>query len=302
MFELKPYLVLHKSLIEKALVAYIEQLTLSDRMKLPMQYALMAGGKRLRPILCLSACTAVGGDQQVALPAACALEMIHTYSLIHDDLPALDNDSLRRGKPTCHVHFDEATAILTGDALLTASFEILSAGGTVLNAEDHDVTNIGKWLKIIQIISTAAGCRGMIEGQSQDLAFEGIKLDQKKLQNLHSLKTGALIRASVQSGAILGHATQNQFDRLTTYSELIGLAFQVIDDVLNEKGDPELLGKAVGTDHQRQKNTYPALLGLSESESYAGELVDNALQALVAFDSKADPLRAIASYIIERNR
>jgi geranylgeranyl diphosphate synthase type II len=302
MFELKPYLVLHKSLIEKALVAYTEQLTLSDRMKLPMQYALMAGGKRLRPILCLSACTAVGGDQQVALPAACALEMIHTYSLIHDDLPALDNDSLRRGKPTCHVHFDEATAILSGDALLTASFEILSAGGTVLTAEDHDVTNIGKWLKIIQIISTAAGCRGMIEGQSQDLAFEGIKLDQEKLQNLHSLKTGALIRASVQSGAILGHATQNQFDRLTTYSELIGLAFQVIDDVLNEKGDPELLGKAVGTDRQRQKNTYPALLGLSESESYARELIDNALQALVGFDSKADPLRAIASYIIKRNR
>lgn len=302
MFELKPYLALHKSLIEKALVAYSDQLTLSDRMKLPMQYALMAGGKRLRPILSLSACTAVGGNQQVALPAACALEMIHTYSLIHDDLPALDNDSLRRGKSTCHVHFDEATAILTGDALLTAAFEILSAAGTALSEEDPDAVNPVKWLKIIQVISTAAGCRGMIEGQSQDLAFEGIKLDQKKLQNLHSLKTGALIRASVQSGAILGHATQNQFDQLTTYSELIGLAFQVVDDVLNEKGDPQLLGKAVGTDRQRQKNTYPALLGLSESESYARELIDNALQALVGFDSKADPLRAIASYIIERNR
>lgn len=302
MFQLKPYLASRKLMIDEALKEYIDQLCMSERMRLPVLYALMAGGKRLRPILCLAGVAAVGGNEKNAMAAACALEMIHTYSLIHDDLPALDNDSTRRGKPTCHVHFNEATAILSGDALLTTSFEILSNAGFAFSKSDQDLQTALKWLKVIKIITKAAGCRGMIEGQCQDLAFEGIKLEQDMLQKLHSLKTGAMIRASVQCGAVLGDASQKQFEHLTSYSECIGLAFQVIDDVLNEKGDPQLLGKAVGTDRQREKNTYPALLGLDRSEAYARELIEGALKAISIFDNKAEPLRAIARYIVERNR
>jgi geranylgeranyl diphosphate synthase type II len=302
MFELKPYLQQRKALIDQHLSAYTEQLCLSDRMRQPVRYALMAGGKRLRPVLCLAACVAVGGNEQAAIAAACALEMIHAYSLVHDDLPALDDDRLRRGKPTCHVQFDEATAILTGDALLTAGFEILSAAGMEMSDSGNDRCRARDWLTIIQIISQAAGCRGMIEGQSQDLAFEGVRLDREALQKLHSLKTGAMIRASVQSGAVLGQASASQYEQLTVYADSIGLAYQVVDDVLNEKGDPQKLGKAVGTDRERQKNTYPSLLGLGASEAYARRLIDNALQALAMFDKSAEPLRAIAVYIIERNR
>jgi geranylgeranyl diphosphate synthase type II len=239
----------------------------------------------------------VGGDSQAAMPAACAIEMIHTYSLIHDDLPALDDDSVRRGKPTCHVQFSEATAILSGDALLNMAFETVCAAG--LNSPVEDAR---KWLQIVDIVSHASGCRGMIDGQARDLAFEGIRLSAGDLQALHELKTGALIRAAVHCGALLGGGSQRHIDHLSDYAARIGLAFQVVDDILNITGDPDLMGKSVGTDQQRQKNTYPSLMGLDQSRQFAGDLIDRALQALSIFDNKADPLRAIARYIIERQR
>ena len=233
----------------------------------------------------------------MALPAACALEMIHTYSLIHDDLPALDDDDLRRGKPTCHVQFDEATAILTGDALLNLAFETLASAGI-----EAPSSNASLWLAVTDIISKASGCHGMIEGQARDLCYEGIELEQNELEAMHRLKTGALIKAAVHSGAVLGCGGDAQIDRLKFYAENIGLAFQVVDDVLNVQGDPAILGKAVGTDVSRQKNTYPSLLGLDRSKSYAHQLIADALQALNIFDNSADPLRAIAQYIVDRNR
>jgi geranylgeranyl diphosphate synthase, type II len=297
MIDLKLYLEEYRGSVNAALQDYLQRFCISERMHSPVEYAISAGGKRVRPILCLSACTAVGGLVTKALPLACALEMIHTYSLIHDDLPALDNDDLRRGKPTCHKQFNEATAILAGDALLTMAFEAIAEAGSAAPAQEA-----GRWLQILDVISKAAGCRGMIEGQARDLAFEGIRLSRDELESMHRLKTGALIGASVHIGALIGMASDEQIGHLRDYAADIGLAFQVVDDILNVKGDASVLGKAVGTDQSRQKNTYPALLGLERSEKYAAALIDRALLALDIFDNKADPLRAIARYIISRNR
>lgn len=297
MIDLKSYLGENRAVINTALQGCLGHFCLSERMRNPVEYAISAGGKRVRPILCISACTAVGGSSEKALPVACALEMIHTYSLIHDDLPALDDDDLRRGKPTCHIQFSEATAILAGDALLTMAFELIAETGSAASADEAAV-----WIRILRVISEAAGCRGMIEGQARDLAFEGVRLNQDNLESMHRLKTGALIGASVHTGALVGMGSDRQIERLNEYAANIGLAFQVVDDILNVKGDASILGKAVGTDESRQKNTYPALMGLEQSERYAAELIHRALLALDLFDGKADPLRAIARYIIDRNR
>ena len=296
-FDLKSYLSVQRESIDLALSEFIRQLCPSEHLHEPVAYAVMAGGKRLRPVLCLSAAAAVGGDVDAAIPAACAIEMVHTYSLIHDDLPALDNDKLRRGKPTCHIRFSESTAILAGDTLLNLAFEVVSEAG--LKAPQAMTRT---WMQVIQVVGRASGARGMIEGQARDLAFEGLRLAPETLQAMHELKTGALIQAAVHSGALLAGATAEQIDYLITYAKHIGLAFQVVDDILNVTGDPELLGKAVGTDQARMKNTYPALMGLEASRRFADSLIDSALQALSIFDNKADPLRAIAKYIIERRR
>ncbi len=264
-----------------------------------MRYSLMAGGKRIRPILCLASAETVspgGISGEDILIAACALEMIHTYSLIHDDLPAMDDDRLRRGRPTCHVAFDEATAILAGDALLTLAFETLSASG-MSNAEKSTV-----WTAVIQEIASAAGVHGMIEGQMMDMISEGTSLCIDELKTMHSLKTGALIEASVYSGALLAGGTLEEMDSLREYARNIGLAFQVADDILNVEGDPALMGKAVGTDFQKNKSTYPSLLGLETSKGLAKKLVFDALQSLENFDDRSAPLKAIAFYIIERKR
>jgi len=297
--ELKSYLNAQRSIIEAALEHYLLRKCTSRYLSGPIQYALMAAGKRLRPVLCLAAATAVGGQTEAgaAMPAACAIEMIHTYSLIHDDLPALDNDDLRRGQPTCHVKFGEASAVLSGDALLNMAFEVLSEAGLQSSASQSRT-----WMKVIDTIGKASGCLGMIEGQARDIAFEGIRISSEDLQAMHQLKTGALIRASVRSGALLGGGSEEQVTRLEQYAENIGLAFQVVDDILNITGDPDKLGKAVGTDADRRKNTYPALLGLEASQHFSSALIDSALQALSIFDNNADPLRAIAHYIVERNR
>ena len=261
-----------------------------------MKYSLMAGGKRIRPVLCIAAAEAVGGKADDVLPVACAIEMIHTYSLIHDDLPVIDNDDFRRGKPTCHVAFDEATAILAGDALLTLAFEILSS------IELKNEIYASKWLSVVHAISRAAGYQGMIEGQMRDIASEGIMLTLNELEEMHSLKTGAIIEASIYCGAIIGNGGIKQIKQLGIYAKNIGLAFQVTDDILNVEGDPKIMGKAVGTDKNRKKSTYPSIMGINKSREFAEKLAGNALQSLDGFDNRSDPLRAIASYIIERKK
>ena len=296
MIDLSAYLKNKNQQINVALEKILHDSQPSEPIVEAMKYSLMAGGKRIRPVLCIAAAEAVGGKPQAVLPAACALEMVHTYSLIHDDLPAMDNDDLRRGKPTCHVAFDEATAILAGDALLTLAFEVLSS--VKISGENQALG----WLKVIHIISTAAGYRGMIQGQMLDMAAEGQDLTVDELKSMHALKTGALIEASLLCGAVLADARKRQMEVLGTYARNIGLAFQVTDDILNVEGNPKVMGKAAGTDELREKSTYPALLGIKTSRQYARNLVDEALQVLEVFDKEADPLRALAMYILERKR
>jgi len=295
-FDLNSYILSKRKQINDALEEILGHTSNSGRIINAMKHSLMAGGKRLRPILCIAAAEAVEGKTDDVVRAACALEMIHTYSLIHDDLPAMDNDNLRRGQPTCHVAFDEATAILAGDALLTLAFEILSS--MELTNKNHAL----KWLRVVNTIATAAGYKGMIEGQMRDMAAEDTLLSLEKLEEMHALKTGALIEASIITGAILGDGSLEQIEKLKIYAKNIGLAFQVTDDILNVEGDPAVMGKDVGTDQTRKKSTYPSILGIEKSKEFARKLVNNALQALDYFDNKSDPLRAIAHYIIERKR
>jgi len=296
MFDLDAYLSSRTQRINDALESILKISGRRDRILEAMKYSLMAGGKRIRPILCMAATETAGGDAENAVAAACALEMIHTYSLIHDDLPAIDNDVLRRGKPTCHVAFDEATAILAGDALLTLAFQTLSS------VEFDNPKQAATWLRVIELISHAAGYCGMIQGQMIDIGSEGSRLTLADLQSMHRLKTGALIEASLSSGAVIGGLDANRIKMLEIYAQNIGLAFQVTDDILNVEGDPEMMGKAVGTDKLRNKATYPSLLGIQESKKFAKELIKNALEALASFDKKAEPLRAIANYIVARKK
>lgn len=296
MFDLSAYIKNKNQQINVALEKILHDSQPSEPIVQAMKYSLMADGKRIRPVLCLAAAEAVGGKPQTVLPAACALEIVHTYSLIHDDLPAMDNDDLRRGKPTCHVAFDEATAILAGDALLTLAFQVLSS------VQFTGENQASGWLKVIHIISTATGYQGMIRGQMLDMASEGQHLTVDELKSMHALKTGALIEASLVCGALLADARKHQLEILKTYAQNIGLAFQVTDDILNVEGNPKEMGKAVGTDQLREKSTYPAILGLETSRQFAKNLVEKALQALEIFDKKAEPLRGLATYIIDRKR
>jgi geranylgeranyl diphosphate synthase type II len=252
-----------------------------------MAYSLFAGGKRLRPGLALGACEMLSGDDSPALPAACAIEMIHTYSLIHDDLPAMDDDDLRRGQPTCHVKFGESTAILAGDTLMTMAFDVLAE----TNRTD-----------VIREIARASGVNGMAGGQILDLEAEDTPVDLAGLQAIHRLKTGALIRCSVRLGAMLGGAGPDALDAITRYGEAIGLAFQIADDVLDVIGTEAAIGKPVGSDVRSHKSTYPALVGIEESQHLAQAAVDEALAALGEFGGEADNLRALARYIIEREK
>lgn len=293
-FDLKSYLALRKKWIDQTLAEIVKQTSKPRRITRAMAYSLMAGGKRIRPILCLAAAEAVGGKAEDALPAACAVEMIHTYSLIHDDLPAMDDDALRRGRPTCHKAFNEATAILAGDGLLTLAFQTLSANDTIKNQAP------ATWLEVVHAYAFAAGYEGMIEGQMLDTAFEGTQIALKELEEMHALKTGALFNASVYAGAVIGGGTKIQIEKLKAYAIHIGLAFQVSDDILNIEGNPALMGKATGSDAKRQKCTYPSLMGLEQSKELANQLINSALQALQIFDNRSDSLRAIARYIIER--
>lgn len=252
-----------------------------------MRYSLFAGGKRLRPGLALGACEIVCGDDARALPAACAIEMIHTYSLMHDDLPSMDNDDLRRGKPTAHRVFGEAMAILGGDALLTMAFDVAA------RAENPQV---------VREIAQASGVCGMVGGQVIDLESEGKRLSVHDLKNLHARKTGALIRISVRAGALLAGASEESLKALTAYGEHVGLAFQIADDVLDLVGTEAALGKPIGSDVARDKSTYPAAVGLERARELGEESVSAAIDALAPFGAEADPFRALARYIMDRDR
>ena len=294
-FDLSRYLAAKRELIDAALNRYLSQKPENPLIS-AMRYSLLASGKRIRPILCLATGEALKiNDPAILIPTACALEMIHAYSLIHDDLPAMDDDDLRRGVPTCHKQFGEATAILAGDALLTLAFDVAS------RPLELPMNSSGQ-LAVVNTLAQAAGHLGMVEGQSRDLNHEGTLLSIEALKALHQLKTGALIQAAVQSGAILAGADPKASNALGRYAQYVGLAFQVTDDILNVEGDPDILGKAVGTDQARGKNTYPSLLGLDQAKTMADQLIEDAVAALTSFDAAGDPLRAIADHILLRKR
>lgn len=264
------------------------------RLHAAMRYALLDGGKRIRPLLVYASGHALGCAQDKLDRAACAVEMIHAYSLVHDDLPAMDNDELRRGKATCHVAFDEAMAILVGDALQSLAFQTLS---------DDTCADIpvAARLQMMQLLARASGSRGMAGGQALDIDSVGMQMNLPELENMHIHKTGALIRASVQMGAISAQASPDRLKHLDHYAKAMGLAFQVRDDILDVSGDTATLGKTAGKDQAADKPTYPQLLGLSGAREKAQELLDESLDSLVDFDEKADYLRQLAHFIIGRN-
>jgi geranylgeranyl diphosphate synthase, type II len=290
---LRDYLAGQQQLVERELDRLVPgESTPPATIHRAMRYSLFAGGKRIRPLLCLAAARAVSDSAEGAVTAACTLEFIHTYSLIHDDLPALDNDDYRRGALTCHKVFGEAMAILAGDALLTLAFQVLS---TCLAVDDRRRT------RLISELSEAAGTvGGMIGGQVADLEGEGQPPDAALLESIHRAKTGALLRASVRMGAIYAEAAPEQLAGLSAYGEHIGLAFQMIDDILDVEESSEALGKTAGKDAQQQKITFPAVYGLTESRRMAEAERQKAHEALEIFGSRAGRLRELADYIVRR--
>jgi geranylgeranyl diphosphate synthase, type II len=295
--DLKTYLAKKKAVVDEALKELFPapQGPAAEVVK-AMVYSLFAGGKRLRPILCIAGAEAVGGRESSVLPVACALELIHTYSLIHDDLPVMDNDDLRRGKPTNHKVFGEAIALLAGDGLLTEAFRLMSSSDPAEAAEPLSL------LRVIRLVAAASGYEGMVGGQVADIRSEGKQVEPGTLEFIHTHKTGALIAASVTSGAILGGGRDAEVDAITRYGRAVGLAFQVADDILDVEGDSKEMGKGVGGDARKRKITYPSVIGLASSKETQKNLVEQAIDALRSFDEKAAPLRKIAVYIIERKK
>lgn len=291
---LDAYLQDRRKIVEEALHWYLPtENNMPVEIYKAIHYSVFAGGKRIRPILCLAAAEATGGDMAQAMSVACALELIHTYSLIHDDLPSMDNDDFRRGKPTCHKVFGENIAILAGDALLTEAFIILSRAEKLqFSAQNR--------LAVIQEISQAAGVAGMVGGQTLDVLSEKSSPDQEVLHEIHRRKTGALIKAAVRSGAIMANARENKIQALADYGMNIGIAFQIADDILNVEGDRELMGKETGSDKALGKVTYPSLMGMDYAKEELQKYIDAAIESLTIFDKRALPLRLIANYIMER--
>jgi geranylgeranyl diphosphate synthase type II len=294
-FDLKRYLSERKQLVDEALEKYAPAPTgLEKSVSEAARYSLFAGGKRLRPILCLAAADILNGSYELVLPVACAFEMVHTYSLIHDDLPAMDNDDFRRGHPTNHKVFGEAMAILAGDALLTEAFSLIASA-----AEGAQIA-APKFVRVIGVVARASGYRGMVGGQVIDLESETREVDLVTIEYMHIRKTGALISASLEAGAILGGGDDLQISALTRYGHHLGLAFQITDDLLDIEGDAQVMGKTPGSDAAKNKKTYPALLGVPQSKQTAQTHVQEAVDALAIFDGKAEPLRAIARYLLVR--
>ncbi|MCC8160767.1 MAG: polyprenyl synthetase family protein [Oscillospiraceae bacterium] len=256
-----------------------------------MRYSVFAGGKRLRPILMLNTCKMLGGDTDEVIPFACAIEMIHTYSLIHDDLPAMDNDDLRRGMPTSHIKFGEATAILAGDALLNRAFEIVS---------EYDGNNIKRAMTAINILARSSGTEGMIGGQVVDMESEGKDITLDELRYLHLNKTGAIIRSACAVGALMGGADKEEMDAIDEFAKNLGIAFQIQDDILDVTGSEEELGKPIGSDKEENKNTYVKLAGLEKSVKMAAEYSEKAKKSLGIFGEKADFLTELTDYLTNR--
>lgn len=293
---IQKYLSDKKTFVDAGLQKAIQNISQAPTLlRESMQYSLDAGGKRIRPILVLAAAEAVGGSAEAVLPIACALEFIHTFSLIHDDLPAMDNDDLRRGKPTNHKIYGEGKAILSGDGLFSQAFSLLSCRETASKIDPKIL------LEIICDIAEASGPEGMVGGQVYDLEAEGKTLDPKALEKVHHYKTGRLITVSVTSGAKAALASASELEVLKQYGEKIGLAFQIVDDILNVEGNEIEMGKKAGSDNQKFKATYPKILGLEASKEMAQTLVEKAVALLQAFDPCAEPLCHIARYIVSRN-
>lgn len=293
---LKDYIKASQDRVNTRLDFWLErQEKLAPKLVEAIRYATFNGGKRVRPVLAFAAAEALGGSADDAIDAACALEMVHSYSLVHDDLPAMDDDDLRRGQPTCHIAFDEATAILAGDSLQCLAFEVLANSPLAVMTDPIKV-------KMIQALSLASGTAGMAGGQALDLEGENKQLSLEGLERIHRHKTGQLIRAAVKMGALAApHHTPEQIEALDEYADAIGLAFQVWDDVLDVIGDTATLGKPQGADQALNKSTYPQLLGLEEAKAHAFQLNERALNALATFDHKADTLRALSEYIVSRS-
>ena len=290
---IKGYLEERKSIIDRALDQLLpHEYELPSSIHQAMRYSIFAGGKRLRPILATASCEVVGGNMEHVLPTACALECIHTYSLIHDDLPCMDDDDLRRGIPTCHRTFGEAVALLAGDALLTHAFYLLAMNNELCQVEPQNV------IKIIAEISKACSSKGLIGGQIVDLASEDKEIDLPTLEYIHKNKTGALIKVAIRSGALIGNANKQELDALTTYGQLIGLAFQITDDILDIEGDVDHLGKTPGKSH---KATYPAILGLKQSKKLAGSYIEQSIKSIQLFGDKGKVLKDIAQYVLNRD-
>ncbi|MEY2856315.1 MAG: hypothetical protein RLZZ74_624 [Cyanobacteriota bacterium] len=293
-FDLSSYLQQQQILVEQALDQSIA-IARPEKIYEAMRYSLLAGGKRLRPILCLATCDLMGGTEAMAMPTACALEMIHTMSLIHDDLPAMDNDDFRRGKPTNHKVYGEDIAILAGDGLLAYAFEYVAT--QTKNVAPENI------IRVVASLGRTVGAAGLVGGQVLDLESEGKSdITAETLSFIHTHKTGALLEASVVCGAIVANANPEDITRLSQYAQNIGLAFQIIDDILDITATDEQLGKTAGKDLQAQKATYPSLWGLEKSRLKAQELVDNAIAQLATYGVKAEPLRAVANYIVTRDR
>jgi geranylgeranyl diphosphate synthase type II len=290
---LKNYLDARQKLIDRALDRYLPKPnTKPATLHRAMRYSLFAGGKRLRPILCLAAAEACRGKINNALPLACALECIHTYSLVHDDLPSMDNDDFRRGRPTCHKVFGEGIAVLAGDALLTIAFEIVSYAKT---SRGYDMSTF------LREISVAAGSQKLIAGQVADLEAEGKKVQRRELQFIHENKTAAILGTSVRLGAMSANADASKLSAITAFGQRLGLAFQVIDDILDVTQTSEILGKSAGKDVAAKKATYPAVIGLDKSRAEAKRLTRDAHDALSIFSNRdAEALHALANYLLER--
>jgi len=281
----------YRQQVDVALAEYVEfDDDCPDRLRQAIHHSLLAPCKRLRPLLVLLAAEACGGEAAAALPAACAVEMIHTYSLIHDDLPAMDDDDLRRGRPSCHAAFDEATAILAGDALLPLAFETLA----------RDIDSSTSAARCCAELAHAAGATALVGGQTDDLAAETSEKTLEQLHAIHRRKTGALISVSLRMGAIVADATAEQQAALEAYGQAVGLAFQITDDCLDLVGDEQAMGKRIGKDSDRGKLTFPGLMGLEESRTQAAALIEQACDALTIFAGKAEGLDALARYVLSR--
>lgn len=292
---LREYLAKRAAQVDEALAACLKPVpTGAGLLYEAMGYSLLAGGKRIRPSLCLASAELVGGRPEWVMPTACALEMIHTYSLIHDDLPVMDNDDFRRGRPTNHTVYGEAMAILAGDGLLTLAFDLI--------ARNADVPQVGadRTLRVVAEVSAAAGPRGMVAGQVSDMEWEGKQAGAETLEAIHRLKTGAMFRCSLRSGAILCGADQRTLVALDEYASEIGLAFQIQDDILDLTGDERKLGKKPGSDLKHDKSTYPKIYGLERSREMAGTATNRAIASLAHFGEQAWILRDLARYIISR--